>query len=235
MTHFEREIREQPGVLAQLLQDPTVRDVTAELGQRDPRLIITLARGSSDNAVTFFAYLAAQALGLPVASLPPSLLSVYAAPMQAEGTLAVGVSQSGESSDVVEGLRALRRSGALTVALSNDPRSSLTDAADYTLLQHAGLEQAVAASKTFTSQMLLLALLVAHWGEDEGLLEALRAVPEAMAKLLDGPQDDLQEIAARLTGARSLPAASKLEVSVSSLRASISTGSLGLTAAIGPC
>lgn len=207
MTHFEREIREQPVVLARLLQDPTaqdtVRDVAEELRKRAPRLIITLARGSSDNAVTFFAYLAAQTLGLPVASLPPSLLSVYAAPMQAGETLAVGVSQSGESSDVVEGLRVLRRSGALTVALSNDPESSLTDVADYTLLQGAGLEQAVAASKTFSSQMLLLALLVAHWGEDKGLLEALSAVPEAMTALLDGSQDDLEEIAARLTHARS--------------------------------
>ncbi len=102
---------------------------------------------------------------------------------------------------MVEGLRALRRSGALTVALSNDPDSSLTDTADYTLLQGAGLEQAVAASKTFSSQMLLLALLVAHWGENEGLLEALRAVPEAMTALLDGSQDNLEEIAARLTHA----------------------------------
>jgi glucosamine--fructose-6-phosphate aminotransferase (isomerizing) len=138
MTHFEHEIREQPGVLAQLLQDPTVRDVAEELRTRAPRLITTLARGSSDNAVTFFGHLAAQTLGLPVASLPPSLLSVYAAPMQAEDTLAVGVSQSGESSDVVEGLRALRRAGALTVALSNDPESSLTDTADHSFCKGRG-------------------------------------------------------------------------------------------------
>lgn len=103
MTHFEREIREQPEVLARLVQDEQVRVVAAELRTRAPRLITTLARGSSDNAVTFFGYLAAQTLGLPVASLPPSLLSAYETPLQL-GSLCVGVSQSGESSDVVEGL-----------------------------------------------------------------------------------------------------------------------------------
>lgn len=202
-THFEREIREQPEVLARLLENENVREVAGALRDRAPHLITTLARGSSDNAVTFFGYLAGQTLSLPVASLPPSLLSVYAARMRAEGTVAIGVSQSGESSDVVGGLTALRRAGATTVAVSNDPGSSLVEAADYALLQGAGLERAVAASKTFTSQLLLLSLLVAHWGEDETLLAALRAVPEAMTALLDGPQDDLKEVALRLTHARS--------------------------------
>ncbi len=203
MTHFEREIREQPVVLAKLLESDHVRVVAGALRDRAPRSIITLARGSSDNAVTFFSYLAAQTLGLPVASLPPSLLTVYAAPMRAEDTVAVGVSQSGESSDVVGGLVSLRRSGAVVVAISNDPDSSLVDAADYTLLQGAGREQAVAASKTFSSQLLLLSLLVAHWGQDDALLGALGAVPEAMTRFLDGSQDDLKQLALRLTHASS--------------------------------
>ena len=202
-TQFEREIREQPEVLARLLEDPTVQEVAETLRKRAPKLIVTLARGSSDHAVTFLDYLAGQTLGLPVASLPPSLLSVYAARMHAEGTLAVGVSQSGESSDVVEGLTTLRRAGALTVALSNDPESSLVHAADYGLLQGAGLEQAVAASKTFSTQMLLLSLLVAHWAEDKVLLNALHAVPAALSATLR-TSEPLKEIALRLTHARSM-------------------------------
>ena len=201
-THFEREIREQPELLARLLQGGGVRDVADALRERAPRLITTLARGSSDNAVTFFSYLAGQTLGLPVASLPPSLLSVYATRMQAAETVTLGVSQSGESSDVVGGVKALRDAGAVTVAISNDPDSSLIAAADYALLQGAGLEQALAASKTFTSQQLLLSLLVAHWGEDDALLAALRAVPEAITTLLDdvgGAHTGLREIALRLT------------------------------------
>ncbi len=202
-THFEGEIREQPEVLARLLEDRAVQEVASALRRRAPKLIVTLARGSSDHAVTFFSYLAGQTLGVPVASLPPSLLSVYAARMHAEGTLAVGVSQSGESSDVVEGLTALKRAGALTVTISNDPESSLIRAADYGLLQRAGHEQAVAASKTFSTQMLLLALLVAHWGEDKDLLDALHAVPAALAATLE-TSDKLKEVALRLTHARSM-------------------------------
>ena len=204
ITHFEREIREQPEILARLLDDETVQAVAGTLRGRNPKLIMTLARGSSDHAVTFFSYLTGQTLGLPVASLPPSLLSVYAARLHAVGTLAVGVSQSGESSDVVEGLRALRQAGALTIALSNEPESSLVRAADYALLQGAGREQAVAASKTFMTQLLLLSLLVAHWGEDKELLKALYAVPDALAATLEAPHDSLKETALRLTHARSV-------------------------------
>lgn len=205
-SHFEREIHEQPEVLQKLLADgpvgAAVQEVAAALRQRPPALIATLARGSSDNAVTFFAYLAGQTLGLPVASLPPSLLSVYRSKLRLQEVLAIGVSQSGESSDVVEGMRALQEAGAVGVAVTNQEGSALTHAARYSLPQGAGTERAVAASKTFSSQMLLLALLVAHWGEDEALLDALREVPGRMQALLDAPEG-IEPLALRLTHARS--------------------------------
>jgi len=202
VTHFEREIREQPEVLERLLADGTLPEVAAALRSREVTLVVTLARGSSDNAVAFFAYLAGQVLGLPVASLPPSLLTVYTSRMKLHSALAIGVSQSGESSDVVAGLRALGAAGATTVAVSNQMESSLQEAADYALYQHAGEERAVAASKTFTSQMMALALLVAHWGEDGALLQALQGVPELMRALLEDPSA-AEGAAARLTHARS--------------------------------
>jgi glutamine---fructose-6-phosphate transaminase (isomerizing) len=200
MTHFEQEIREQPEVLARILKDEAVSEAAERLRDQDPRLVLTLARGSSDNAVTFFGYLAGRYLGLPLASLPPSLLTVYGSSMKAGGTLAVGVSQSGESSDVVEGLGALKAAGALTVAVSNDPKSALAELADLSLDQGAGPESAVAASKTFTSQMMLLALLVARWSGDGELLEALTAVPERMRALLDDSKS-IERAALRLTHA----------------------------------
>jgi glucosamine--fructose-6-phosphate aminotransferase (isomerizing) len=204
-SHFEREIHEQPEVLTKLLENSparaAVQAVAAELRRRPPALIATLARGSSDNAVTFFSYLAGQTLGLPVASLPPSLLSVYRSRLRLQEVLGIGVSQSGESSDVVEGLRALRAAGATTVAITNQASSPLERAAHYTLLQGAGTERAVAASKTFSTQMLLLALLVAYWGEDAALLDALEAVPERMQQLLEAPAA-LEHLALRLTHAR---------------------------------
>lgn len=204
MTHFEREISEQPDVLEHLVQSDAVPTVARNLRERAPRTVITLARGSSDNAVTFFSYLAAQTLGLPVASLPPSLVTVYGAKMKAQDTLTIGVSQSGESPDVVGGLRALEAAGALTVAISNDPASSLMQTADFTLEQGAGRESAVAASKTFSSQMMLLSLLVAHWSEDRALLGALTAVPGAMRQVLAGSQEALRRAALRLTHASSV-------------------------------
>lgn len=204
MTNFEREISEQPDVLQGLVEHSTVPEVAAQLRERAPHTIVTLARGSSDNAVTFFSYLAAQTLGLPVASLPPSLVTVYGATMKAQDTLTIGVSQSGESSDVVGGLKALEAAGAVTVAISNDPASSLMQAADYRLEQNAGAERAVAASKTFSSQMMLLSLLVAHWSENAELLAALAAVPGAMREVLAGSQDALHRAALRFTHAPSI-------------------------------
>ena len=95
MTHFEREIREQPEVLKRILNDASIAASAEALRGRDIRLIVTLARGSSDNAVTFFGYLAGRYLGLPVASLPPSLFTLYGTKLRLENALAVGVSQSG--------------------------------------------------------------------------------------------------------------------------------------------
>ncbi len=201
MSHFEKEIGEQPEVLARLLESET-QEVVDALRKSPARLVLSLARGSSDNAVTFFTYLAGQYLGLPVASVPPSLITVYASKMTLSDALAVGVSQSGESSDVVEGLRALQRAGATTVAVTNAAESALGTIADFCLPQGAGRESAVAASKTFSSQMMVLALLVARWSEDEALLGALNSVPALMEDVLTD-QTPIARAALRLTHAES--------------------------------
>ncbi len=203
MSHFEHEIHEQPEVLARILRDPAVPALAGELRARRVPLIATLARGSSDNAVTFFAYLAGMTLGLPVASVPPSLLTLYGATPRLTGALGIGVSQSGESTDVVEGLAALRRAGALTLAVTNDAGSRLATAADHTLAQHAGVERAVAASKTLTSQMMVLARLAAEWADDDGLRAALSAVPAALNALF-ADVDAVGRAALRLTHAGAL-------------------------------
>ncbi len=203
MTNFEREIREQPEVLELILADDAVPALAAELRSARIPLVATLARGSSDNAVTFFAYLAGQRLGLPVASIPPSLVTLYRAPLEVAGALGIGVSQSGESMDVVEGLRALASAGAVTVAVSNRSGSSLERVAAHALRQHAGDEQAVAASKTFTSQMMVLARLVAEWADDADLRDALQRVPAAARALLDDVAA-VERAALRLTHASGL-------------------------------
>jgi glucosamine--fructose-6-phosphate aminotransferase (isomerizing) len=152
--------------------------------------------------VTFFVYLAGQYLGLPVASLPPSLFTVYASKIQLEDALVIGVSQSGESSDVIEGLRVLRTAGATTLAISNQPGSSLEQAAEFSLQQQAGIEQAVAATKTFSSQLMVLASLVARWSQHDALIAALTDVPEQMRRLL-ASQEAIERAALRFTHAES--------------------------------
>lgn len=200
MTLFEQEIREQPAVLEAILADEAIAAVAAALRERQIRFALTLARGSSDNAVTFFVYLAARHLGIPVASLPPSLFTLYRTSLDGEGALAIGVSQSGESSDVVEGLAALQKAGITTVAVSNRPGSPLEGVADHALRQNAGEERAVAASKTFSSQMMVLASLVAHWSQQNGLSDTLATVPELMAQQL-GDLAAVERAALRLTHA----------------------------------
>lgn len=200
MSHFGDEIREQPEVLARILGDEAAQETADALRNRPITLILTLARGSSDNAVTFFIYLVGRALGLPVASVPPSLLTVYASKMKLERALAIGVSQSGESSDVVEGLRALSEVGATTLAVTNSDDSSLGEVADFCLFQGAGRERAVAASKTFSSQMMVLASLVARWSGEAELENALARVPGLMTGLLEN-QTAVERAALRLTHA----------------------------------
>ena len=161
MTHFEQEIREQPGILKRILQDEEIKQCARALKTKDIIMALTLARGSSDNAVTFFVYLAGQYLGLPVASLPPSLFSVYATKMQMDKALAIAVSQSGESSDVIKGLEALKSFGARTLAISNDGKSTLAQTAEHHIAQQAGREQAVAASN-FNEPKKLAAFRTRH-------------------------------------------------------------------------
>ncbi len=203
MTHFQEEIYAQPDILTKILQDGQLQSVGEQLRERSLRLILTLARGSSDNAVTFFSYLAGQYLGVPVASLPPSLFSVYASSMVLQDALAIAVSQSGESSDVIEGLKSLRQSGAVSISVSNQADSRLGRVADYSLEQHAGAERAVAASKTFSSQMMVLAVLVAHWSQNKALWQALEQVPDRMQAILAQPEA-IEKVALRLTHAESL-------------------------------
>lgn len=203
MTHFEREILEQPAALRRLLDASAPLEVGAAVRDLAPRVVLTLARGSSDNAVTFFAYLVGTALGVPVASLPPSLATLHDAPFQAEDTLVVAVSQSGESQDVVTAAERLARRGARTLAVHNRPGSSLEAACDLSVDMQAGQERAVAASKTFTGQMMALARVVAEWADDDALRAALESVPDAIAKELDDT-GAIDRAAARWTHAEQL-------------------------------
>ncbi len=171
-----------PACVARQLEQDGAR--YAELGARlraAPRACtLTVARGSSDHAAAYCAYLIMARLGRVTASLPMSLVTLYQAPLIAHDTLAIAVSQSGQSPDLVEPMRYLRAGGATTVALLNDTNSPLGQAAEIVLPLHAGAEHSVAATKSFIASLVAGARLVANWQDDPALLGALQALPEAL-------------------------------------------------------
>jgi glucosamine--fructose-6-phosphate aminotransferase (isomerizing) len=147
--------------------------------------VVTVARGSSDHASNYFAYLTMARLGRLVTSLPMSLVTLYKSPLRTQGTLAVSISQSGQSPDVVEPIRYFRDGGATTVALVNDVESPLAKSAEWAMPLHAGKEQSVAATKSFITSLSAGARLVAEWQGDEELRDGLRALPDSLQRALD--------------------------------------------------
>jgi len=141
---------------------------------------LTVARGSSDHAAGYCAYLVMARLGQVVASLPMSLVTLYQSPLLTRHTLTLAISQSGQSPDVVEPIRYFRAGGATTVALVNQADSPLARAAEWALPLHAGTEHSVAATKSFINSLVASARLVAHWQGDAVLKRGLAELPQAL-------------------------------------------------------
>nr|WP_237245368.1 MULTISPECIES: SIS domain-containing protein [Sorangium] len=182
-SNMAAEARSAPEIVArQLAQDEDAyRELGARLRAAPPPSVVTIARGSSDHAASYLAYLVMTQLGVPVASLPPSVVTLYRAPLRLPGGLAVAVSQSGQSPDVVGALSACGAAGAMTAALVNQLGSPLDQAAATTIPLRAGPERSVAATKSFIASLSAMARVVGIWGEDAALLDALEALPETLA------------------------------------------------------
>lgn len=162
------------------------QEMLRDLGQRlriePPRCVVTVARGSSDHAAGYFAYLCMQAQGIPVASLPPSLSTLARAPWQLDGQLSVAISQSGQSPDLIASQSAFKSGGARTVALVNSPESPLGRDSDVEVPLHAGEEHSVAATKSYLATLSAAAQLIAHWGENALMLNALNELPDRLVE-----------------------------------------------------
>ncbi|WP_144144388.1 SIS domain-containing protein [Paraburkholderia sp. BCC1884] len=167
-------------VAAQLKDTSRVEALAAKLASQPRHVALTVARGSSDHAASYFASLTMSRLGVPVASLPMSVATLQQAPLQVRDQLALAFSQSGKSPDLVGTMEALRRAGALTVAAVNAPGSPLADACEWQLPLVAGPELSVAATKSYIAMLSISAQLVAHWQKDAELLAALNTLPEAL-------------------------------------------------------
>lgn len=183
---LHEEIFEQPAVLQRWLdtQLETAQHVAQAIRQREIDYVFLAARGTSDHAGIYAQYLWGSLNRLPVAFAAPSLFTRYAESPRLRKALAVGISQSGQSPDVVSVIREARRQGALTLAITNTPGSPLAQAAEFTLDIQAGSEQAVAATKTFTAELMALAALSAALADQPEPLAALRQIPPAMEATL---------------------------------------------------
>jgi glucosamine--fructose-6-phosphate aminotransferase (isomerizing) len=169
------EIHEQPALWAARLADQSaVADVAARLRAAGPRFVLLAARGTSDHAALYAKYLVEVRHALPAGLVSPSTMTAYGARPHLRDVLLVAVSQSGGSPDLVRTVEAGRAGGALTLAVTNSPQSPLAAAAELHLDVGAGPERAVAATKSYTAQLLALYLLSEHWlgrgGEDAGRL-----------------------------------------------------------------
>ncbi|HJV71381.1 SIS domain-containing protein [Ideonella sp.] len=182
------ESREAPQAVArQLAADAdTYAALTNELRTMPPQSVLTVARGSSDHAAHYMAYLVMARLGRLVTSLPMSLVTLYQSQLQCEGLVSIAFSQSGQSPDLVSPTRFFRAGGARTVAVVNQPDSPLAQAAEWVLPLHAGPERSVAATKSYIAQLVAGARLVAGWRDDPALHAALQALPLTLARALDG-------------------------------------------------
>jgi len=175
------EIAEQPAALEKTLNEeqPKYNALKQTLAGKDIDLIVLVARGSSDNAALFGRYLLEVSTGIPVSLAAPSVYTLYDANLDLSRSLVVGVSQSGEGADINLVLESAKASGALTLAITNEAESSMAKLADETLLIHAGRERSVAATKTYSGQMLHFYLLTrALGGKDPGIA----SIPELVAK-----------------------------------------------------
>ena len=180
------EIAEQPAALERTIAEE--RGKIAKLGHllktRDIHLIVLVARGSSDNAALFGRYLLEITTGIPVSLSAPSVHTIYNAKLKLDHALVVGVSQSGEGEDINRVLERARSSGAYTIGITNEPSSSMTGVVHETLLTHGGRERSVAATKTFTGQMLLFYMLAAELAQAPPPF-SYDAIPQFVAGALD--------------------------------------------------
>lgn len=148
------------------------------------RTVVTVARGSSDHAASYLAYLLLTRLGVLAASLPPSAITLYNAPIDAAGMAAIAFSQSGQSPDLLAAMAGLRDRGALTAAFVNDINSPLAHGAQHCIDLAAGAEKSVAATKSFVAQLAAGTRLFASWSRDAALLDALGHLPDALEQAL---------------------------------------------------
>jgi glucosamine--fructose-6-phosphate aminotransferase (isomerizing) len=197
------EAQESSGVAERQLH--ANREVVTELARTlrrlSPRAVVTVARGSSDNAATYARYLIETKLGILTSSAAPSVSSVYSARTDMKGVVLLAMSQSGRSPDLLAALETAKRDGAFIVAFVNADNTPLAGLADALVPLCAGPELSVAATKSFIATNVAIAHLIATWHHDDALLDALNGLPTLLSQAW---QLDWSAAVTRLKSARDL-------------------------------
>src|SRR5258705_13320941 len=181
-TTMYREAAEAPVCVENQLQRnaATLATLAGRLRAEPPAAMVTIGRGSSDYAATYARYLVETRLGVLTSSLSPSIFSVFKAPLSLRNMVCLAISQSGRSPDLLAAASAARDSGAIVVALVNDPDSPLAEIASIVLPQGAGPEKSAAATKSFITSLSAIAQMVALWSGDAALQAGLMQLPSAL-------------------------------------------------------
>src|SRR2546430_3446478 len=186
---LEQEIASQPDAIARLLDREAshIKTIVAQLPTF--QYVLIAARGSSDHAAVYATYVWAALAGFPVALATPSLYSLYKTSPRMDGALVIGISQSGQSPDIVSVLQEAQRQNRPTIAITNDGKSPLAEVADHVVELHVGAERSVAATKTYTAQLTVMAMFAAAWNGDKGLFAELQKLPQALQQTLQSSAD----------------------------------------------
>ncbi|MCH2109504.1 MAG: SIS domain-containing protein [Polyangiaceae bacterium] len=185
--NYQKEIREQPEALRRLLTEgrAEVEALAADIKTAAPLYGLFAARGSSDNAARYAQYVLGIHNNLTAGLAVPSFFSLYDSNPNMKGSLTIGVSQSGQSPDIVGVVQAATNQGALTAAITNEPDSPLAKASKHTIQLRAGVESAVAATKTYTTELMALAMISAAMEGKEERWEELARVPDYVQQTID--------------------------------------------------
>jgi glucosamine--fructose-6-phosphate aminotransferase (isomerizing) len=197
MSKMVEETRDQPEALSRTLAGGirSVEELRRHFAKRRPRLIVLVARGTSDNAAQFGRYLIEITTRIPVSLAAPSILTLYGCPLDLQDVVVIGISQSGESTDTNAVLEDARRQGATTIGITNDASSAMARLVEFPVLIAAGTEISVAATKTYTCQLLALYLLA--YALNGGIeLEQLRKIPEWVSGVL-ALEEDIEALVER--------------------------------------
>lgn len=190
MVKMWKEILEQPAALEKCRESSAklISEIVDVIKSRDINSVLIAGRGTSDHAGIYGKYIMECELGIPVALAAPSVFTVYKKGLKLQNTLVIGISQSGKALDVLEVLKNAKESDAVTISITNDEASPMAKEAKYHLFCNVGVEESVAATKTFTAEMYLIAQLVAEWSGNADMKKELSEIPANISKIFEASE-----------------------------------------------